>query len=1375
MPGYTIEKLLGRGGMGAVYRGVQMNLDRPVAIKILPPGVEKEDPSFAERFKSEARLMAKLMHPAIVAVFDFGSTTDGQLYFAMEYVDGSDVSQMIREQGRLQPDHALAITAHVCDALTAAHKLGIVHRDIKPANVLLNHEGQVKIADFGLAKIDDPSQHGMTKTGYAMGTPDFVSPEALMLGTAIDGRADIYAVGVMLYQMLTGNIPRGAYKTASALRPTLDPRYDPIISKAMQYDREERYQSAAEMRRDLDVILTVPFVQQDVPAAAAVPVSQVAQMPAQRSAAQKPMGKAPQPKSTTGTPARQEAAAAGRSAHGTSQAPKSNTTLYAILGIAAVLAIGAFVMFSGGKKPAPATAAKPSVADKTPTTSRPPVQVAKEVKPVPAVIPQGALEFQGSKYQLVIKADQPAWQKCKAEAEAMGGHLAVINSEAENEWILRTFGSALTTGSAQLWLGAMRGGKDAEWEWVTGDPFEKTFWMSDKPNAGKDQESQWMSLLRRHSGELGWNSVVAGDYRGNDRPNLKGFIVEWDGAKSTIPAASTTAPPTDGWQPLFEEVYWQKNEPGKREFKDGRKHLLGMSMSKALPSADGAIRVRIHFQEGSRSMALAARRISTEEEYKVNVSNGTTETLGSVGAGGKTLDTLGKHDLPKPLRPGDSLLLELQAQGDRLTVSLDGAVVIQARDSRYAGPGQWGILADDGYFESVEVRTGFAKSAVPASPSLPISKPSEPESSPAQRALFDGNTFSGWHGLGQTSAPATWRIAESAMVGSGRAVLVTDEAFDDFDFSLEWRVGPQGNGGIVFLLPETESGGQFDTTRPEFNLMDDSMDAENRSGSLFGVQETTSTTAVKPVGSWNSARLVKRGGKVEHWLNEQLVCSYDLNDPATRERWKGTKLGRNAGYASGSGGRIGLQGWTGEVAYRKVMLRSPAANAAVPSSSSSTSVPPSASRQLPPELAALDDQFVALQKERVIAPFAAEVAKLKAGYLGGMDRAIASERAAGRLDGILALEVEKKLLTAGQPVPESDDAKTPDSLKALGSIYRSAHAKFTATRAANLQALTDPLEKRLAQMETDFTKADRLGDAETVRSYRDALAESGRADGPPSAVAASQTALGGPSAPPPSTTLNPAAMLALKDGITNTLGMKFLPVKGTEVLFCIHEVRYKDYAAYAAESQGVDGGWKNQTIDGYAITERNEDHPVISVRWEDAQKFCAWLSKKEGKLYRLPTDEEWSYAVGIGRDEKRKKGMTPSQVPQVPDEFPWGGDFPPKTKDQAGNYSDDSRKAKAPRAGVQYIENYDDGHPTTAPVMSYQPNKLGLYDLGGNVWEWCEDWYDNAQKERVLRGGSWGNHERGPLLSSNRSHVTPTGRSLSGGFRLVLVVSSSAP
>jgi hypothetical protein len=311
-------------------------------------------------------------------------------------------------------------------------------------------------------------------------------------------------------------------------------------------------------------------------------------------------------------------------------------------------------------------------------------------------------------------------------------------------------------------------------------------------------------------------------------------------------------------------------------------------------------------------------------------------------------------------------------------------------------------------------------------------------------------------------------------------------------------------------------------------------------------------------------------------------------------------------------------------------------------------------------------------------------------------------------------------------------------------------------------------------MESDFAKSDRLADAKTVRGYRDVLAEGNPGLQP---VIAAQTPAG--TAPPQNglksgSTLNPAAILAAKDGITNTLGMKFLPVKGTEVLFCIHEVRYSDYAAYAAEAPGVDGTWKEQSADGYTPTEHKEQHPVMKVSWEDAQKFCAWLSQKEGKLYRLPTDEEWSIAVGLGRAEKRPKGTTPAMLNQKENtEFPWGGDFPPKTEDNAGNYSDESRKAKAPIGSAQYLEDYDDGFPTTAPVMSFKPNKLGLYDLGGNVWEWCEDWYDNAQKDRVMRGGSWSFSGRGDLLSSYRGHHTPGARYGGSGFRVVVVPGSS--
>jgi serine/threonine protein kinase len=279
LPQYEVQMLIGRGGMGAVYKGTQLSLERSVAIKLLPPAIERQDVAFAERFKNEARLMGRMNHPAIVSVYDFGRTTDGQLYFVMEYVDGTDVQRMIAREGKLPPEHALAITAHLCDALGYAHKQGIVHRDVKPSNVLIDSEGRVKVADFGLAKLSDKTLNsGLTETGMAMGTPDYVAPETLTFGSDVDGRADIYAVGVMLYQMLTGDIPRGMFKMPSQKFQSIDPRFDVIVRRALEQDREERYQSSHELRLALDVILTTPRVEPGKKSSAALP-KQPAQTP----------------------------------------------------------------------------------------------------------------------------------------------------------------------------------------------------------------------------------------------------------------------------------------------------------------------------------------------------------------------------------------------------------------------------------------------------------------------------------------------------------------------------------------------------------------------------------------------------------------------------------------------------------------------------------------------------------------------------------------------------------------------------------------------------------------------------------------------------------------------------------------------------------------------------------------------------------------------------------------------------------------------------------------------------------------------------------------------------------------------------------------
>ncbi len=269
LPQYEISAIIGRGGMGAVYRGRQAKLDRDVAIKLLPETLAEgaDEMNFVARFEQEAKAMAKLDHPAIISVHDFGETSEGQLYIVMEFVEGMDIHQYLQYHGgKLIQEDAIAIIAHVLDALDYAHAHGIVHRDIKPANVLLNHEGRVKIADFGLAKTlssgedeAESDQPALTMSNVAVGTPDFVAPEALDSDQVPDHRADLYAVGVMLYQMLTGSLPRGQFKLPSEQNPELDPRLDEIVDQALQANPADRYASASEVRLALEPIFTTPI------------------------------------------------------------------------------------------------------------------------------------------------------------------------------------------------------------------------------------------------------------------------------------------------------------------------------------------------------------------------------------------------------------------------------------------------------------------------------------------------------------------------------------------------------------------------------------------------------------------------------------------------------------------------------------------------------------------------------------------------------------------------------------------------------------------------------------------------------------------------------------------------------------------------------------------------------------------------------------------------------------------------------------------------------------------------------------------------------------------------------------------------------------
>lgn len=263
---YEIHQRLARGGMAQVYLARDRTLDRPVAVKELAPEFAT-DPSFVERFRREAQAAANLSHPNIVGVFDWG-TQDGTYFIVMEYIDGPSLSQVIRRDGPLHPRRAAEIGNEVAAALGFAHSRGVVHRDVKPGNVLLTATGQSKVTDFGIARALSSPDDDLTQAGSVMGTATYFSPEQAQ-GLPVDPRSDLYSLGVVLYEMVTGRTPfSGDTPLAIAYRHVQDQPAPPstivpdipfgleaIIMKLLQKRPDDRYPTAEALRADLNRFL----------------------------------------------------------------------------------------------------------------------------------------------------------------------------------------------------------------------------------------------------------------------------------------------------------------------------------------------------------------------------------------------------------------------------------------------------------------------------------------------------------------------------------------------------------------------------------------------------------------------------------------------------------------------------------------------------------------------------------------------------------------------------------------------------------------------------------------------------------------------------------------------------------------------------------------------------------------------------------------------------------------------------------------------------------------------------------------------------------------------------------------------------------------
>lgn len=261
IPGYQVIKKLGQGGMADVYLGIQEKLQRHVAIKVMIPLLFRDE-QFSKRFIKEAQTAAQLNHPNIITIHDVGETGDSY-YIVMEYLEES-LSQQLKQRGFFPPLEALEVVKMIAAALDYAHKKGFIHRDIKPDNIMFRSDGTVVLVDFGIARAMDSTTH-LTRTGMSIGTPHYMSPEQCK-GEKIDGRSDIYSLGVQFYEILTGKVPYNAENTAGIIIkhiqepiPRLPDRlsqYQPLIDKMMAKERDKRFQSGEELIQFIDRLLT---------------------------------------------------------------------------------------------------------------------------------------------------------------------------------------------------------------------------------------------------------------------------------------------------------------------------------------------------------------------------------------------------------------------------------------------------------------------------------------------------------------------------------------------------------------------------------------------------------------------------------------------------------------------------------------------------------------------------------------------------------------------------------------------------------------------------------------------------------------------------------------------------------------------------------------------------------------------------------------------------------------------------------------------------------------------------------------------------------------------------------------------------------------
>ncbi len=1295
---YQVEKFLGQGGMGAVYQGTQVRLKRPVAIKIMRRDFGK-DYDFEARFEREAQAMAKLNHPNIVSVIDYGEAGPDYLYIVMELVEGADIMDVIRTS-RMTQEMALTLLPQICDALQFAHDHGIVHRDIKPSNIMLTRDGRIKMADFGLAKRLDVESSFRTQTGAGMGTPDYAAPEQFDAHAVIDHRADIYALGVMIYQMITGSLPRGVWKPPSQ-RAEIDPHWDDIVSRAMQSDPKDRYQKASEIKTDVS----------------SIPLNQSAEATAAPSSSSRVAPEKRKPKAEVS---------------GASAQPKPKSRAPVVFGIIGGCAVGVIALLWGLKQRSsitPINGEGEAVPANSSTSHDRPAD--SELSPnavklwdAPGKLPNssGVLWEDGA---VVLRkanlkgepASYDAVLRARIRTDSIGGGIALRKRGGDDQACFRMIMEMQGDAKVINLRNSTTNHSLASWKMPR--TYQPTDWVTFELKVVGD--SVTVSVDGDQLGQLRDASVSA-----PGQPQIFGTDARFrDIIYLTLDRSVDPSTPTGEsngvWQPLFTQEEWQTSTK-RREFKDGLLHLQAVAALKPQPSADGAIRATVVLRERTGTAGVNMRTGATEGGYTLNLLAGGEGV--SLSAYRQTDDARMKaviKKIPQPLKVGDRVVLELQAQASHLTGLVNGAVVLETKDESFKDAAQWGISAEDGWFESVEVQMPDASTSSGAAV--------------AKRVIIFGG-----HRYQFVPGTVTWEDAkaQAAKMGGHLLTITSKEESDrikaEFGDRMKTADGGPGRAWLGGWAEKKGDGWKW-VTGEAFAFTDWAQGQSIKSDGVtptgqpldppFGIYFSTAsgwryTTTSKPnvtgfIVEWEDA---KAATPAKEGASDAAVPSPASAQPVWRNALSEDAL--NVTLANAKPNSLGWplpqgQHWIISPALKAGALR---ASATQHSEHCITMGLTNKSDHL--MLGLHEDRFV-LSKKPYGSAGTGKGTSLAEGVLPAainmrdglphdITLALLDGRIFAKIDGITLFDRECPVVPPVQFML-STDLQTNSELSQLS-----------------------------------YFMLDDLSAAEAKR-------------------AAFETSL---------------SSIATKDfPLFNSLGMKFVPVPITggptdkqRVLFSICETRERDYEAFVKEMKRE---WKPNPL-----TDHGPEHPVANVSWVDAQAFCAWLTDRERKAgrlsqsesYRLPSDHEWSCAAGIGAKEDVTRPLEERGM-KLDERFPWGKTWPPPSG--TGNFwSEELRAAlmEKPNSISEVrgeIPGYRDGYATAAPVGSFPANALGLFDLSGNLWEWCEDPIDQPRDHRATRGGSWGSGYEADLRLDRRRGGNPTSRfDTIIGFRVVL-------